>query len=209
MKELIILLFIGLIAILTLSGIIVAVVLLIIGDSKKHKKEFKEYKNNLEPFEQKAVEIKEIDIKIKEREKYRKSYEPKYLLTINEKNQYRKLQKWANENNLIIFTKVRLLDLITPRKNQENYKASLWKIQAKHVDFVICDQNIRVKCIVEISDNSHKTEDQKERDTFVKDVLEACGYKVLATYNVTDEELNKICDYSHSTTDEQIPPFSV
>ena len=75
-------------------------------------------------------------------------YEPQYLMTTNEKIQFKKIQIWANKHNLLIFTKVRLLDLIAPRKDQQNYKGALWKIQSKHVDFVICDQDIRVKCII-------------------------------------------------------------
>lgn len=130
---------------------------------------------------------------------YKNSYQPQYLMTINEKEQYRKLKEWANQHNLIIFCKVRLLDLITPRKNQENYKGALWKIQAKHVDFVICDQDIRVKCIVEINDQSHNRQDRAERDNFILEVLQACGYKVLMTYNINEEELNKICNYDQST----------
>lgn len=88
---------------------------------------------------------------------------------------------------------MRLLDLVAPRKGQDNYKALLWKIQAKHVDFVICDNDIRVKCIVEISDNSHKQTKRAERDKFTSEVLQACGYKVLDTYNVDEAELDTIC----------------
>lgn len=134
---------------------------------------------------------------------YLNSYQPQYLMTINEKSQYRKLRQWANQHNLIVFCKVRLLDLITPRKNQENYKGALWKIQAKHVDFVICDQDIRVKCIVEISDGSHSRQDRADRDNFVSEVLQACGYKVLMTYNVTDDQLNIICGYTQPPKEQE------
>lgn len=127
---------------------------------------------------------------------YENSYEPKYLMSLNEKAQYKAIAKWAQERKLIVFTKVRLLDLITPRKGQNNYKALLWKIQAKHVDFVICDKDIRVKCIIEINDNSHLRTDRVERDEFVTEVLKACGYKVLQTHNATYEQLDKICGYS-------------
>lgn len=136
--------------------------------------------------------------------KYKESYEPKYLMTINEKSQYRKLKQWANQHNLIVFCKVRMLDLVTPRKNQDNYKGALWKIQAKHVDFVLCDQNIRVKCIVEISDRSHNRQDRADRDNFVTEVLQACGYKILMTYNVTEDQLNNICGNTQPTKEQEI-----
>ena len=123
---------------------------------------------------------------------YKKAYEPKYLMTLNEKEQFKKIQTWAQQKGYIVFTKVRLLDLITPRKNQDNFKGRLWKIQAKHVDFVICDQSIKVKAIIEINDNSHKQEDRINRDNFVVEVLEACGYKVIQSYNIQEHELDQI-----------------
>lgn len=125
---------------------------------------------------------------------YTNAYERKYLMTLNEKDQFKKIKEWADKNGFIVFTKVRLLDLVTPRKDIENPKGALWKIQAKHVDFIICDNAIRVKCIIEIDDNSHKQPNRIERDVFVSEVLIACGYKVLQTYNVTDEQLNRICN---------------
>ena len=152
--------------------------------------------------EQERAKQEEIEKKIR-LEELSRSYQPKYLMTLNEKAQYKKIKYWANNKRLIVFTKVRLLDLITPRNNKRNFQTLLWKIQAKHVDFVICDQDIRVKCIIEISDSSHKREDRAERDRFVNEVLTACGYRVLQTYNVTQEELNNICGYTQATTDKQ------
>ncbi len=162
-------------------------------------------KNNNSPLDKYEVIQKETSVDAIKYE-YKKAYEPKYLMTLNEKSQFRKLQNWAQKRKLIVFSKVRLLDLITPRKDQDNYKGLLWKIQAKHVDFVICDQNIKVKCIVEISDGSHNRKDRQERDKFVIEVLEACGYKVLQTYNITEEQLDKVCGYIESTTDGQNQP---
>lgn len=144
------------------------------------------------PKKSKTISIQKVEEQNKTIE-YK--YEPQHLMTTNEKIQFRKIQIWANKHNLLIFTKVRLLDLITPRRDQQNYKGALWKIQSKHVDFVICDQEIRVKCIIEINDRSHNQQDRIERDKFVLEVLQACGYKMLMTYNITDEQLDKICGY--------------
>lgn len=181
-----------------LIGLLVLSIIL----NKKYKNKIKnntvtkENNNQTYPdIEQKRQEYYN-DIKSNHIINYTKSYEPKYLMTTNEKAQYRKLLQWATKHNLIVFSKVRLLDLITPRKNQDNYKGALWKIQAKHIDYVICDQDIRVKCIVEINDNSHNRQDRADRDNFVSEVLQACGYKVLMTYNVSDEQLNNICGYT-------------
>lgn len=146
-----------------------------------------------------SIENKEENENVQIENNCKYKYEPKYLMTINEKAQYKKIKEWANKNNLIVFSKIRLLDLITPRKNEKNYKGALWKIQAKHIDFVVCDQDIKVKCIIEISDNSHNRKDRTDRDNFVSEILQNCGYKILTTYNVTEEELNNICSKNKST----------
>ena len=36
-------------------------------------------------------------------ENYSNSYQSKYLFSLNEKNEFRKLYSWANNNNLIVF----------------------------------------------------------------------------------------------------------
>lgn len=123
---------------------------------------------------------------------YVSSYQPRYLLTINEKQQFRKLKAWAATHDAIVFTKVRVLDLIEPRKGIENYKSLFYKIQAKHVDFVICDQEIRVRCIIELDDNSHNNQKREERDNFLREALSGAGYKVLHTRYITPEFLNQL-----------------
>lgn len=165
-------------------GPIIGIVLSIIVVTKNDKtKSNPQTTHTIKPIENSAVES------------YSQAYKREYLLSINEKNQYWKLRQWADSRKMIVFTKVRLLDLISPRSNQQNYKSSLWKIQAKHVDFVICDSNIDVKCIVEIMDSSHKRADRIERDRFVRGVLEACRYKVVQTYNVNPDVLDRVCGF--------------
>lgn len=67
--------------------------------------------------------------------------------------------------------------------------SALGKIQSKHVDFVICDQNLYIKAIIELDDNSHDQPDRRERDKFVDDVLSSVGYTVIHTRAVTEETL--------------------
>ena len=123
---------------------------------------------------------------------YSQSYQAKYLLTKNEWYEYKKLKRFANEKDLQVCPKVRLLDLVEPRKGAEHYKSLFYKIQAKHVDFLICDQDLHIKAVVELDDNSHKKTDRQERDRFVDQVLTSCGYKVIRTRAVTEETLNGI-----------------
>ena len=121
------------------------------------------------------------------------SYQKTHLLTKNEYYEYKKLKQFADQNNLLICPKVRLLDIIIPREGP-NKLAALGKINSKHVDFVICDDKLYIKGIVELDDNSHKKPDRAERDKFVYSILTSVGYKVIHTYSVTEDTLKCFID---------------
>lgn len=120
---------------------------------------------------------------------YSNNYQKKYLLTKNEYYEYKKLQASAKKNNLIVCPKVRLLDLVEPRRGP-NYMSYLGKIQSKHVDFVVCDSNLFVKGVIELDDNSHNRPDRIERDAFVDEVLLSVGYIVIRTRSITESSLD-------------------
>lgn len=120
---------------------------------------------------------------------YSQSYQAKYLLTKNEWHEYRKLKQYAQELSLQVCPKVRLLDIIEPRRGIQNYKSLFYKIQAKHVDFLLCDQNLYIKAIVELDDGSHDKSDRQERDRFVDQILTSVGYKVIRTRSITADTL--------------------
>lgn len=121
---------------------------------------------------------------------YTGKYQKKLLLTKNEWYEYRKLRELAAKKGYQICPKVRLLDLIEPRRGDPKYKTLFYKIQAKHVDFVICDQNLYVKAILELDDSSHNQADRKERDEFVDLILKDVGYTVIRTRSITDTTLD-------------------
>ena len=122
---------------------------------------------------------------------YSTAYQAKYLLTQNEWHEYKKLKVFAEEKQLQICPKVRLLDLVEP-KSGDGYLSKLNKIQSKHVDFVLTDQDMRVKAILELDDNSHNAKDRKERDKFVDEVLTNTGYKIIHTRSITEETLSNL-----------------
>lgn len=122
---------------------------------------------------------------------YSNAYKAKYLLTKNEWHEYKKLKELAEKRGLQICPKVRLLDIVEPRE-KENYRSLIAKIQSKHVDFVITDENLRIKAILELDDKSHERADRKERDKFVNEVLTGSGYKVIRTCGITETTLNEI-----------------
>lgn len=125
---------------------------------------------------------------------YSKSYQAKYLLTKNEWYELKKLQKIAAEKGLVICPKVRLLDIIEPRKGEKDYKSLFYKVQAKHVDFLICDQSMHIKAVLELDDNSHNQKDRQSRDTFVDQILTSVGYKVIRTHSITETTLDGLTE---------------
>lgn len=115
------------------------------------------------------------------------AYQKRWMFTYNEKDAYRKLKAIADELGYTVFAKVRLLDILEPQKGTKKYKTYFYKIQAKHVDFVLCDQKLVAKYIIELDDSSHDTQPRKERDEFVDQVLESVGYKIIHTRAITDD----------------------
>ena len=123
---------------------------------------------------------------------YSHSYKPKFLLTENEKSAYRKIKPITDELELALFTKVRLFDLIEPVQGAENYKGAMWKIQAKHVDFVVCNSCLDPKLIIELDDSTHQRPDRQARDDFVDTVVRNCGYPILHANYINPTQLREI-----------------
>lgn len=135
------------------------------------------------------IKIQEISSETKKEIDYSQAYQARYLLSKNEWHEYKKLKEYAADKNLQVCPKIRLLDLIEPRRG-DGYMSRLGKIQSKHVDFVITDQDLRVKAIIELDDSSHETPERAERDIFVDEVLSSVGYKVIHIRSITPEILD-------------------
>ena len=69
--------------------------------------------------------------------------------------------------------------MLEPVKGNPKYKTYLYKIQAKHVDFVLCDAKLVARYIIELDDSTHDTESRKKRDAFVDEVVQSVGYQIL------------------------------
>jgi very-short-patch-repair endonuclease len=120
---------------------------------------------------------------------YSGCYQRRLLFTKNEYYNAKKLYKYAAERDLIVCPKVRLLDIIEPMKG-EKYQALLGKIKSKHVDFVVCSMDLRILGVIELDDNSHDTEDRKNRDQFVDSILMDVGYRVVRVRGITETTLD-------------------
>ncbi len=78
----------------------------------------------------------QIDVNVEKGKDYKNGYQPKWLLTYNEKSAYKTIKQVTDEKGYTVFTKVRLLDLVEPRDSNRKDQSYLWKIQAKHVSCI-------------------------------------------------------------------------
>jgi hypothetical protein len=102
-----------------------------------------------------------------------------YLLTAAERSFYEVLCS-IMDNQLHVFPKVRLVDLVYLPKGVENRQGHINRVMSKHVDFVLCDrQNIAPLLVIELDDASHEREDRKERDAFLDKALAAASLPIL------------------------------
>ena len=154
--------------------------------SAKPKKDTDFKKSEYQSTTYQSTSRKDDDIKID----FRNAYQAQQIFTKNEWQNYKKLRDVAEVKGYIICPKVRLLDIIKPKSGEKKYKTLLYKVQSKHVDFVICDQNMNIKAIIELDDSSHDKPDRIERDKFVDMILRSVGYKVIHTryidYDILD-----------------------
>lgn len=102
-----------------------------------------------------------------------------YLLTAAERSFYEVLRSIAGDD-LEVFAKVRLLDLVYLPKGTENRQSHTNRVMSKHVDFLLCDRrNVSPLLAIELDDSSHERADRAERDTFVDEVFAAAGLPIL------------------------------
>lgn len=105
-------------------------------------------------------------------------YKDKYILTKNEYIFYNELKKLADENKWIICPKVGLKDLFEIT-TKENYMAYFRKISQKHIDFIICKDDLKPLYAIELDDNSHKKEKAKESDEFKNELFKNSKIKLI------------------------------
>ena len=101
------------------------------------------------------------------------------LLTQAELKFYRTL-KQAAPNNTLIMMKVRMGDLITC-DDHDWQKGWGPRISAKHIDFVLIDEETTtIKLAIELDDSTHRTnQDRMARDCFVNEAFKVANVPLL------------------------------
>lgn len=117
----------------------------------------------------------------------------KYLLTQNENNFYKALLPIARRKGLTVCPKVRLADIIEPRKGQ-NWQGAFGRIKAKHIDFLLCKDQLIPVLAIELDDSSHDRADRTERDKFVDSAFASANIPILHTRGISQlsEKIEKI-----------------
>jgi len=111
---------------------------------------------------------------------YKEKYESKrYMISLNELNFFKQLQKLIDEMDLNLFTQVSLYSIIETKNKTYNYE-ELNKIKSKSIDFVIADKkSCRARLCIELDDSTHKKYDRKTRDKFINELFENMKVKLL------------------------------
>lgn len=90
-------------------------------------------------------------------------------LTENEKYFYNKLKEITDKYNLVIFPKLRLADIF-----ETNNISDFNRIKAKHIDFTICNKDLKFLIFIELDDKTHEYKKNKindEKKNFIFDSL--------------------------------------
>src|SRR5881394_2546550 len=101
------------------------------------------------------------------------------LLSPAEINFLRSLQLAAREDWLI-FSMVRLADIIKVRPRTRKFQTWNTRIQGKHLDFVLCDvETLDIKLAIEVEQQPTSFLDRGQRDRFVDTALAAASVPLL------------------------------
>lgn len=120
-------------------------------------------------------------------------YERKNLLTKTEYAFFKVLKVFCEQNHLLFCPKVRMEDFIAVTDKQNNTKYRGY-IKSRHIDFMICDEQLHILCGIELDDKSHNTHKAQKTDSFKNRVFEQINVPLfrIPTSSNYQEELQKI-----------------
>lgn len=118
-------------------------------------------------------------------------YAAKPILTKREYRFYLILREVADEHHCLICPKVGVKDLLAVT-DKKQYMKYFHKIAQKHVDFVICDQNLYVLFAIELDDSSHETKDAKKRDRLKDKAFAAAGIPLKRITEIDKKEIRRL-----------------
>jgi len=120
--------------------------------------------------------IYDIKHKIFEKKFNYNNYETKdYFFSKQELFFYRQLRFYLKDKEALIFSKVRISDLVKVNSNKSEYYKYLYKINQKHIDYVITNYSGQILCLIELDWKSHNNIRVKENDKFKSELFNNLG----------------------------------
>jgi len=119
------------------------------------------------------------------------------LLTPAERSFYEVLRRIIGDD-LHLFVKVRLADLVWLPHDIENRQAHVNRVASKHIDFVLCDPHTLAPVLaVELDDSSHAARHRQQRDALVNEVLRTVGLPLLRVPVKRSYVPDEVADHIH------------
>lgn len=93
-----------------------------------------------------------------------------------------------------IFGKVRVADVITPKKGatKSDWQKAFNKISGKHFDFILCNkEDLSIICAIELDDASHNSKTRQKRDQFLEEACKSSSLPLIqipakSSYNINE-----------------------
>ncbi|MDO4338393.1 MAG: DUF2726 domain-containing protein [Eubacteriales bacterium] len=123
--------------------------------------------------------------------KKRYPYRARPILTKREYKFYLLLRKEASRRNILVCPKVGVKDLMEVTSRNQ-YMKYFRQIAQKHVDFVLCDEDLHVLFAVELDDSSHDTKAAKKNDIFKDRAFKAAGIPLKRIRDFDEASVRKL-----------------
>lgn len=118
-------------------------------------------------------------------------YAARHILTKREYRFYLLLREVADEYHYLICPKVGVKDLLSVT-DQRHYMKYFHMIAQKHVDFVVCDHDLRVLFVIELDDSTHETRDARKRDHLKNKAFAAAGIPLKRITEIDKKQIRKL-----------------
>ena len=118
-------------------------------------------------------------------------YKKRSLLTETEYNFYKTLKEECDKRNFLICPKVRMEDflIVTDYEQEAKYRGY---IKSRHIDFIICDQELKMLCGIELDDYSHYSYKAQKTDKLKNDIFKTIDiplYRITVGHGSYKEQL--------------------
>lgn len=170
-----------------MEGMGILIILLMFIAALKPYKKYKKQRKNEKGLLSRLLDSPPEENQTIDKYPYRKTN----LLTKTEYGFYKVLKEECDKRNFLICPKVRMEDFldVTCKDEQLKYRGY---IKSRHIDFMICDQDLRILCGIELDDPSHYTQKAQKTDTFKNDVFKEIGlplYRIKTGHGSYKEQL--------------------